>query len=66
MHVFKMLQECYGLCAVGNEIMKKRLGLGSNSEISPLTLKWIIRVKRLTKMIEKVATGGPFWGCQSL
>ncbi|KAM4118430.1 hypothetical protein ACB094_02G201900 [Castanea mollissima] len=42
---------------LGNEVMKKRMAPGSNSEISPQTLKRIKRVKRVTKMTEKVATG---------
>ncbi|XP_030974535.1 protein EARLY-RESPONSIVE TO DEHYDRATION 7, chloroplastic-like [Quercus lobata] len=42
---------------LGNNVMKKRLSPGSNSEISPQTLKRIKRAKRVTKMTEKVATG---------
>ncbi|XP_057492408.1 protein EARLY-RESPONSIVE TO DEHYDRATION 7, chloroplastic-like [Actinidia eriantha] len=41
----------------GNEVLKKRVKPGSNSEISPETLKRIKRVKRVTKMTEKVAVG---------
>ncbi|XP_004289863.1 PREDICTED: uncharacterized protein LOC101311428 [Fragaria vesca subsp. vesca] len=41
----------------GNEFLKKRMGPCSSSEISPETLKRIQRVKRLTKMSEKMASG---------
>ncbi|XP_052192333.1 protein EARLY-RESPONSIVE TO DEHYDRATION 7, chloroplastic-like isoform X2 [Diospyros lotus] len=41
----------------GDEILKKRLGQGSNAEISPQAMKRMKRVKRMTKMSEKVATG---------
>ncbi|XP_031265721.1 protein EARLY-RESPONSIVE TO DEHYDRATION 7, chloroplastic-like [Pistacia vera] len=41
----------------GNEFLRKRMGPGSKSEISPATIKRIKRVKQLTKMSEKVATG---------
>lgn len=41
----------------GNEVLKKRMSLGPNAEVSPETLRRIKRVKRLTKMTEKVATG---------
>ncbi|KAL5788842.1 hypothetical protein ACOSP7_005791 [Xanthoceras sorbifolium] len=41
----------------GNEFLKIRLGPCSNSDISPDTIKRIKRVKKLTKMSEKVATG---------
>ncbi|PSS00465.1 Protein EARLY-RESPONSIVE TO DEHYDRATION 7 like [Actinidia chinensis var. chinensis] len=41
----------------GNEVLKKRVKPGSNSEISPETLKRIKRVKRVTKMTEKVVVG---------
>ncbi|XAR57995.1 hypothetical protein NMG60_11026321 [Bertholletia excelsa] len=41
----------------GNEVLKNRMKPGSESEISPQTMKRIKRVKRVTKMTEKVATG---------
>ncbi|KAL9415467.1 hypothetical protein AB3S75_043706 [Citrus x aurantiifolia] len=41
----------------GNGFLRKRMGSGSQSEISPDTIKRIKRVKKLTKMSEKVATG---------
>ncbi|GMY05457.1 protein EARLY-RESPONSIVE TO DEHYDRATION 7, chloroplastic-like [Fagus crenata] len=41
----------------GNEFLKKRMGPGSNSEISPEAMKRIKRVKKLTKMSENVASG---------
>ncbi|XP_057470395.1 protein EARLY-RESPONSIVE TO DEHYDRATION 7, chloroplastic-like isoform X1 [Actinidia eriantha] len=41
----------------GNEVLKKRVKPGSNSEISAETLKRIKRVKRVTKMTEKVVVG---------
>ncbi|XP_057500950.1 protein EARLY-RESPONSIVE TO DEHYDRATION 7, chloroplastic-like [Actinidia eriantha] len=41
----------------GNEFLKKRLGSGSNTEISPQAMKRMKRVKKLTKMSDKVATG---------
>ncbi|KAH7518424.1 hypothetical protein FEM48_Zijuj09G0170100 [Ziziphus jujuba var. spinosa] len=41
----------------GNEFLKIRMGPCSNSEISPEALKRIKRVKKLTKMSEKVASG---------
>ncbi|XP_014494195.1 protein EARLY-RESPONSIVE TO DEHYDRATION 7, chloroplastic [Vigna radiata var. radiata] len=41
----------------GNDFMKKRLEPGSNSQIRPQTLENMKRVKKLTKMSEKVATG---------
>ncbi|XP_023552924.1 protein EARLY-RESPONSIVE TO DEHYDRATION 7, chloroplastic-like [Cucurbita pepo subsp. pepo] len=41
----------------GNEVMQKRMGPCSNTEISPETLERIKRVKRVTRMSEKVATG---------
>lgn len=41
----------------GNEFLKKRMGPGSKSEISPEAMKRMKRVKKLTKMSEKVATG---------
>ncbi|XP_065855777.1 protein EARLY-RESPONSIVE TO DEHYDRATION 7, chloroplastic-like isoform X2 [Euphorbia lathyris] len=41
----------------GNDVMKRRLSPRSKSEISPDTLKRIRRVKRMTKMTEKVANG---------
>ncbi|XP_020217061.1 protein EARLY-RESPONSIVE TO DEHYDRATION 7, chloroplastic [Cajanus cajan] len=41
----------------GNQIMKKRMAPGSHAEVSPQTLKRIRRVKRVTKMTEKVANG---------
>ncbi|XWS67743.1 hypothetical protein CRYUN_Cryun04dG0031600 [Craigia yunnanensis] len=41
----------------GNEFLKKRMKPGSTSEISPGTLRRMKRVKKLTKMSEKVATG---------
>ncbi|XAR59830.1 hypothetical protein NMG60_11015811 [Bertholletia excelsa] len=41
----------------GNEFLKERLGQGSKAEISPEALRRMRRVKRMTKMSEKVATG---------
>nr|XP_027192057.1 protein EARLY-RESPONSIVE TO DEHYDRATION 7, chloroplastic-like [Cicer arietinum] len=41
----------------GNDFMKKRLQPGSKSQISPHALESIKRVKKLTKMSEKVAIG---------
>ncbi|CAK9162093.1 unnamed protein product [Ilex paraguariensis] len=41
----------------GNEFLKKRIGQGSNSNVSPEALKRMKRVKMMTKMSEKVATG---------
>ncbi|CAI9104737.1 OLC1v1003474C1 [Oldenlandia corymbosa var. corymbosa] len=41
----------------GNEFLKKRMGAGKESSISPETLRRMKRVKKLTKMSEKVATG---------
>ncbi|KAA8546099.1 hypothetical protein F0562_020450 [Nyssa sinensis] len=41
----------------GNEFFKKRTEPGANSEISPQAMKRIRRVKKLTKMSEKVASG---------
>ncbi|KAG4939165.1 hypothetical protein JHK86_045306 [Glycine max] len=41
----------------GNEVMKRRMTLGSQGEISPKTLKRIKRVKKVTKMTESVANG---------
>ncbi|QCD88703.1 protein EARLY-RESPONSIVE TO DEHYDRATION 7, chloroplastic-like [Vigna unguiculata] len=41
----------------GNDFMKKRLEPGSQSQISPQALENMKRVKKLTKMSEKVATG---------
>ncbi|XP_027359890.1 protein EARLY-RESPONSIVE TO DEHYDRATION 7, chloroplastic [Abrus precatorius] len=41
----------------GNQVMKKKITPGSQSEISPQTLKRIRRVKRVTKMTQKVANG---------
>ncbi|XP_050229947.1 protein EARLY-RESPONSIVE TO DEHYDRATION 7, chloroplastic-like [Mercurialis annua] len=41
----------------GNEVFKKRMSPTSKSEISPDTMKRIRRVKRMTKMTEKVAIG---------
>ncbi|KAJ4843312.1 hypothetical protein Tsubulata_030220 [Turnera subulata] len=41
----------------GNEVMKQRMTSHSNAEISPETMKRIERVKRMTKMTEKVANG---------
>ncbi|PON89999.1 Senescence/spartin-associated [Trema orientale] len=41
----------------GNEFLKRRMGPGSNKEISPGALRRIKRVKKLTKMSEKVAGG---------
>ncbi|KAI9109594.1 hypothetical protein K1719_019224 [Acacia pycnantha] len=42
---------------VGNEVLKKKLAPGEKAEVSPETLKRIKRVKAVTKMTEKVATG---------
>nr|POE64669.1 protein early-responsive to dehydration 7, chloroplastic [Quercus suber] len=41
----------------GNEFLKKRMGPGSNSEISPEAMRRMERVKKLTKMMEKMAYG---------
>ncbi|XP_055802798.1 protein EARLY-RESPONSIVE TO DEHYDRATION 7, chloroplastic-like [Solanum dulcamara] len=41
----------------GNEVLKQRMITGTKAEISPETLKRIQRVKRVTKMTEKVALG---------
>ncbi|EEF32734.1 protein EARLY-RESPONSIVE TO DEHYDRATION 7, chloroplastic [Ricinus communis] len=41
----------------GNEVFKRRMSPKSKSEISPDTLKRIRRVKKMTKMTEKVANG---------
>ncbi|XP_050366055.1 protein EARLY-RESPONSIVE TO DEHYDRATION 7, chloroplastic-like [Argentina anserina] len=41
----------------GNEFLKKRMGPCSSSEISPEILKRMQRVKKLTKMSEKMASG---------
>ncbi|KAK3194118.1 hypothetical protein Dsin_025428 [Dipteronia sinensis] len=41
----------------GNEFLSRRMGPGSDSDISPDTIKRIKRVKKLTKMSENVATG---------
>ncbi|ESW03696.1 hypothetical protein PHAVU_011G034800 [Phaseolus vulgaris] len=41
----------------GNDFLKKRLEPGSHSQISPQAMENMIRVKKLTKMSEKVATG---------
>ncbi|KAK1559764.1 hypothetical protein Q3G72_018056 [Acer saccharum] len=41
----------------GNEFLKRRMGPGSDSDISPDTIKRIKRVKKLTKMSENVGTG---------
>ncbi|KAK4562276.1 hypothetical protein RGQ29_004946 [Quercus rubra] len=41
----------------GNEFLKKRMGPGSTSEISPETMRRIERVKNLTKKTEKMASG---------
>ncbi|KAG2694159.1 hypothetical protein I3760_08G128500 [Carya illinoinensis] len=42
---------------LGNEVMKKRVKPRSSSEIDPKTLKRIRRVKRVSKMTDKVANG---------
>lgn len=41
----------------GNKVLMKRMKPGSQSEISPDTLKRLKRVKRVTKMTQKVANG---------
>ncbi|KAJ4851036.1 hypothetical protein Tsubulata_012314 [Turnera subulata] len=41
----------------GNEFFKKRIKKSSDSDVSPSTLRRIKRVKRMTKMSEKVAVG---------
>ncbi|XP_047944110.1 protein EARLY-RESPONSIVE TO DEHYDRATION 7, chloroplastic-like [Salvia hispanica] len=41
----------------GNEFLTKRMGKASSSEISPQALRRLKRVKQMTKMSEKVATG---------
>ncbi|KAJ8530277.1 hypothetical protein K7X08_037112 [Anisodus acutangulus] len=40
-----------------NDVLIKRMGKGSNSEISPEAMRRMKRVKKMTKMSEKVATG---------
>lgn len=41
----------------GNEFLQRKMGKGSESQISPETLQRIKRVKKMTKMSEQVATG---------
>ncbi|XP_042051395.1 senescence/dehydration-associated protein At4g35985, chloroplastic-like [Salvia splendens] len=41
----------------GNEFLTKRMGKGSSSEVSPQALRRLKRMKQMTKMPEKVATG---------
>ncbi|KAK2972727.1 hypothetical protein RJ640_029184, partial [Escallonia rubra] len=41
----------------GNEFLKRRMGPGTQSEVSPAAIRRMKRVKKLTKMSEKVATG---------
>ncbi|KAM7520070.1 hypothetical protein LguiB_019032 [Lonicera macranthoides] len=41
----------------GNEVLKNRMDPAEKSKISPDTMKRIQRVKKVTKMTEKVATG---------
>ncbi|XP_060168606.1 senescence/dehydration-associated protein At4g35985, chloroplastic-like [Lycium barbarum] len=41
----------------GNDVLIKRMGKGSSSEISPEAMRRMKRVKKTTKMSEKVATG---------
>ncbi|XP_059314387.1 senescence/dehydration-associated protein At4g35985, chloroplastic-like [Lycium ferocissimum] len=41
----------------GNDVLIKRMGKGSSSEISPEAMRRMKRVKKMTKMSEKVATG---------
>ncbi|XAR59831.1 hypothetical protein NMG60_11015812 [Bertholletia excelsa] len=41
----------------GNELLKKRLGRGSRTEVSPRVFKWMRRVIRMTKTSERVTTG---------
>nr|GMD58186.1 protein EARLY-RESPONSIVE TO DEHYDRATION 7, chloroplastic-like [Ipomoea batatas] len=41
----------------GDEVLRKRMTSGSKAEVSPETMKRIRRVKRVTSMTEKVATG---------
>ncbi|KAL3618703.1 hypothetical protein CASFOL_037365 [Castilleja foliolosa] len=41
----------------GNEFLKTRMGAKSNSDVSPETLRRVQRVKQLTAMSERVATG---------
>ncbi|XP_075094200.1 senescence/dehydration-associated protein At4g35985, chloroplastic-like [Nicotiana tabacum] len=41
----------------GNDVLMKRMGKGSNSEISPGAMRRMKRVKKMTKMSEQVATG---------
>ncbi|CAN4083451.1 unnamed protein product [Withania somnifera] len=41
----------------GNEMLKQRMATGTKAEISPETMTRIKRVKRVTKMTEKVALG---------
>ncbi|KAL5561185.1 hypothetical protein UlMin_030932 [Ulmus minor] len=40
----------------GNEFLRRRMSQGSNKEISPQALRRVKRVKKVTKMSEKVAT----------
>lgn len=41
----------------GNDVLMKRMGKGTNSEISPEAMGRMKRVKKMTKMSEQVATG---------
>ncbi|CAA0807748.1 Senescence/dehydration-associated protein-related [Striga hermonthica] len=41
----------------GKEFLSKRMGTKSNSDVSPEALRRVERVKQMTKMSEKVATG---------
>ncbi|KAK6946415.1 Senescence/spartin-associated, C-terminal [Dillenia turbinata] len=41
----------------GNEYLMKRMGPGTSSDVSPEVMRRIHRVKKLTKMSEKVASG---------
>ncbi|KAL3613958.1 hypothetical protein CASFOL_042032 [Castilleja foliolosa] len=41
----------------GNEFLKTRMGAKSNTDVSPETLRRVQRVKELTAMSERVATG---------
>ncbi|XP_054825309.1 protein EARLY-RESPONSIVE TO DEHYDRATION 7, chloroplastic-like isoform X2 [Prosopis cineraria] len=60
-HLIKGILWCGDVTAerlkVGNEVLKTKMAPGENTEVSPETLKRIKRVKAVTKMTEKVASG---------
>ncbi|XP_028775257.1 protein EARLY-RESPONSIVE TO DEHYDRATION 7, chloroplastic-like [Neltuma alba] len=60
-HLIKGILWCGDVTAerlkVGNEVLKTKMAPGENAEVSPETLKRIKRVKSVTRMTEKVATG---------